>query len=241
MVIIQARMGSTRFPGKVLKPVLERPLLHYVVERCRLAVLVDEVVVCTTEQIQDQAIADFCKKESVCCIRGDEEDVLSRYVKAAKEVKADVIVRITADCPLVDPAIIDKALKLYTNSSFDYVSNCIVRTYPRGFDVEVFSNSSLIKAQEAASSFEEKEHVTLHFLRNPDKFFIGNFLAKEDCSAFRVTVDTQEDFILIEHVLSALYPHRPKFTYEEVVQLLIERPDLVKINAHIEQKKVLHE
>lgn len=238
VIILQARMGASRLPGKPLKRVLNRPLLSYQIERLKRVHLADEIVVATTVKEPDVAIAALCEGEHVPYFRGSESDVLDRYYQAAKLFKADIVVRITGDCPLIDPQIIDKVIAYYLDylPKYDYLSNSLVRTYPRGLDVEIFSFALLEKAMKEATLVEEREHVTPFFYTHPELFSIGNIQQEKDLSHHRWTVDTPEDLQLITKILLALYPKKSLFTTEDVLKLLDEHPEWMKINAHIQQK-----
>lgn len=240
VVILQARMGASRLSGKPLKTVLERPLLSYQLERLRRVKLADEIVVATTEEKQDDQIAAFCAGNNVLCFRGSEHDVLDRYYRTAKTFNADEVVRITGDCPLIDPVIIDQVIleHLTRIPSNDYTSNSLERTYPRGLDTEVFSFKVLEKAQEEATLPEEREHVTLYFYTHPERFSVGSVKQSMDYSNHRWTVDTIEDLELITKILSALYPENPNFLMRDILNILERHPDWMKINAHIQQKPV---
>lgn len=239
VIIVQARMGSTRLPGKVLKELLGRPLLSYLFERLKRTNLADLIIVATTTNSVDDPIVALCKDESIPVFRGSEDDVLDRYLNAAKEFEADTIVRITADCPLIDPAVIDECIHEFQTQQADYLSNTLKsRTFPRGMDVEVFSRQALITAAQNAKDPAEREHVTLHLYRHPDSFRLGEVHHKEDLSDYRLTVDTEEDFQLIEQIFSTLYPENPTFTLSDLISCMEKNPDWIKINAHIKQKKV---
>lgn len=240
VAIIQARMGSTRLPGKILKKVLDKPLLEYQIERVKRAALIDEIVIATTTNESDQPIIDFCNKHSILFYRGSEDDVLSRYYEAAKEYKAEIVVRLTSDCPIIDPVVIDKVIEYYIDNhdEYNYVSNTLKRTFPRGYDTEVFSFETLENAYINADSEAEKEHVTPYINQRPALFSIGQVLQKIDDSDFRLTVDTTEDFILIEKIITSLYINNTNFDNYDVVNLLNENKEWLKINSEITQKKV---
>ena len=240
VAIIQARMGSTRLPGKILKEVLDKPLFAYQLERVLRSSLLDEVVVATTKNPIDQQVVTFCQKRGVPVFCGSEENVLQRYYCAAKAFSADVVVRITADCPLIDPSVIDQVVSFYLEhqDSYDYVSNTLELTYPRGMDVEVFSSEVLEKVADKAESKWDREHVTAFIRQHPSEFRLGNVAWKENASHHRWTVDTPEDFQLIKVLLEAIYPHHPKFTLEDLLQLLTVHPEWSQINAHIQQKSL---
>lgn len=240
VAIIQARMGSTRLPGKILMEVLDKPLLEYQIERVKRSKLIDEIVIATTTNEIEQPIIDLCERLNILYYRGSEEDVLSRYYEAAKEYSADVVVRLTSDCPIIEPTIIDTIIEYYIDNSYkcDYVSNTLKRTYPRGYDVEVFPFDILEKVYKNAELQAEREHVTPYIYQQPHLFNIGYVLGDIDNSKFRLTVDTIEDFSLIEKIISALYQRKPKFTYNDVMKLLSTKKNWIKINANIIQKKV---
>lgn len=235
VAIIQARMSSTRLPGKVLKEIAGKPMLGYVVDRTRWGKMLDSVVVATTKDALDDPIANFCKNVGVVYYRGSMNDVLWRYKEAAKRESADVVVRVTSDCPLIDGNLIDEGIRDFLVSKVDYLSNTVERTFPRGFDFEVFTFKALYLAYKNAKEESAKEHVTPYIWRNhPEDFKIKQFRQKEDKSVFRITVDTPEDFevikILIENYQADLKGYR------EIIQLLENHPEIVEINKNVEQK-----
>lgn len=238
-IYVQARMQSTRLPGKVMMPVLNKPLLEFLIERLEQVKEADTFAILTSTKAADDVIASYCERRGVTCFRGSEEDVLTRYYQAAKERQPDAIARVTADCPLIDPEIIDKVLKEYQESfpAYDYVSNSLVRSFPRGLDIEVFSFNALKKAFEEAEDPAEREHVTLYMYRNPDKFRIKNVSLDKDLSSHRWTVDTPEDFTLIRNILENLYPVNPKFRLDDILNLFKLHPQWKEINAHIQQRQ----
>lgn len=240
VLIMQARMGAARLPGKPLKTVMGKPLLAYQLERLQRATTIDQIVVATTTNPQDHQIVDFCRVFPVACFRGSEHDVLDRYYQAAKHFDADVVVRVTADCPLIDPVVLDQVIGLYFNHipPYDYVSNSLERTYPRGLDAEVFSFKALEKAAKEAIDPEEREHVTPYFYRHPEKFSLGCLKNDIDESHHRWTVDTAEDLELVTRIFEALYSENTQFQMKDVLQLLKQHPEWVAINAHILQKQL---
>lgn len=240
VIVVQARMGSTRLPGKVLKKILNKELLSYQLERLKRVKLADAIVVATTEAAKDEEIVKLTLKEKVSVFRGSEDDVLERTYKAAKEHQADVVVRITGDCPLIDPALVDKVIDYFltVNPPCDYVSNTLKRTYPRGLDVEVFSFKGLEACYKNAKHPDEKEHVTPYFYRHPKEFALGNVASPLDLSKHRWTVDTLEDFELVTRMIMALYPKNREFTTEDILALLEKHPDWVEINSHVVQKSL---
>lgn len=238
-IIVQARMTSTRLPGKVLKPVLGKPLLAYQIERLKRVEAADRIVIATTRNGADDPIVELCQVLAVDYFRGSEQDVLSRYYGAAQAAQADVVVRVTSDCPLIDPAIIDQVIQVYVTQRdrYDYVSNALKRTYPRGMDSEVLPTWALEQAYQEATAPPEREHVTPFIYNRPERYALGHVTYPQDLSHHRWTVDTSEDFELIKCMLEALYPQVPNFTIHDCLELLNRHPDWPAINAHIEQKK----
>ncbi len=240
VIIDQARMTSTRLSGKVMKEVMGKPLLEYQIERLQQVKLADELVIATTTNDSDQPIIELCQRLGVAYYRGSEEDVLSRYFEAATKFQADVIVRVTSDCPLIDPGVMDEVIGLYIDNreKYDYVSNALERTYPRGLDTEVFSMAALKKAHREAREQPEREHVTLFMYRRPEQFRLANFSSATDYSQYRWTVDTQEDFELLKLIFQELYTVSNWFTWLDVLNLLDKHPEWVEINAAVKQKEV---
>lgn len=237
VLIDQARMSSTRLPGKILKQVLDKPLLLYQIERLKRAKRLSQIVIATTVNPQDDIIANTAKEQGVSVYRGSEEDVLQRYAETAKQFQADFIVRITSDCPLIDPAIIDACIEQFLKSpQYDYISNTLDLTFPRGMDVEVFTQKALQTAHEKAKRTPEREHVTPYIYQHPDIFKIGHFKNSENLSQYRLTVDTQEDFDLIKMIIESLYPKDPEFNLEKIIKLLGKHPEWAEINAQVKQK-----
>lgn len=230
-------MTSTGLPGKVLKEVLNKPLLEYQIERLRRVTLADEIVIATPKDETSDPIIDLCQRLATPSFRGSEHDVLARYYGAAKDARADVIVRVTSDCPLIDPSIIDRIIQRYLEdeTQYDYVSNCLERSYPRGMDTEVFPFRVLEEAFSEATDSRDREHVTPFLYRQPERYRLGHVTHPRDQSHHRWTVDTPEDFELIRKILEALYPERPEFTLEDCLDLLEQHPSWSKINAHVAQ------
>jgi spore coat polysaccharide biosynthesis protein SpsF len=241
-IIIQARMGSTRLPGKTLRTVAGRPLLDYLLERVKAAELASQVVVATTTSPEDDAIAEACVRSKTPFYRGSQQDVLERYFEAAKVFHADAVVRITGDCPLIDPQVIDRVIAHYQAHwpRLDYVSNRLSPDagFPRGMDVEIFSFHALEQAHNQAKAPPEREHVTLYFYEHPKQFALGSVKNTEDLSRHRWTVDTEEDFQLVSRLLATLAPHNPLFTIKDITAQIEQHPDWFLLNAHITQKPV---
>ena len=245
VAIIQARVGSTRLPRKVLERIEGRPMLWHVVERVKKAKLVDEVVIATTDREEDSAVEKIAKDCGVGFFRGSEEDVLDRYYGAAEKFGADIVVRITADCPMIDPEIIDQAIRFFLDGDYDYVSNTFPPTYPDGLDVEVFSSNALRMAWAEARKASEREHVTPYIRNHPEIFKLGNLKLEVDLSHMRWTVDRPEDLKFVREIYKKLYRENKMFYMRDVLRLLEEKPELMEINKHIERdegyKKSLRE
>ncbi len=239
VAIIQARMGSTRLPGKVMKMLAGRPVLEHVVSRVQKCSTLDEITVASTLNPIDEPIVKLCHDMGIMCFRGSEEDVLDRYFHAAKYAGADIVVRITSDCPLIDPVIADDIVKAFMERqpTLDYLSNTLARTFPRGLDTEVFSFVALEKAWRSAVSPAEREHVTPYIYRHPDFFSVQNFSNSQDLSGYRWTLDTYEDWELIRTIYDNLYYKDAFFSTDDVLELMCTQPELLKLNAGVEQKE----
>jgi spore coat polysaccharide biosynthesis protein SpsF len=230
VAIIQARMGSTRLPGKILKPILGWPMLAQMLERVKQAKKIDAIVVATTDKTEDDAIAQLAQECSVNCFRGDENDVLDRFYKAAKEAGASIVVRLTGDCPLHDPAVIDEVIGRFLNNKLDYA--CTPVNYPEGLDTEVFLFSALERAWKSATLPSEREHVTRYIRNHPELFNVGELWKQGDYdySVMHWSVDTEQDFDFVTKVFEQLYPVNPRFNKDDVFELLARRPELLEIN-----------
>lgn len=238
--VIQARMGSTRLSGKVMKEIAGKTVLEHVIERVRQSKAIDSVVIATTIHDRDDVIVDEAIRCKAKYFRGSEEDVLSRYYYASKENSLDVVIRITSDCPLIDPFIIDEIIEYYINNDYDIVSNAgpktSDRTYPRGLDTEVFSFIALERAFHKASESYQREHVTPYIYENNKVYYYKN---KTDYSRFRWTLDTDDDLRLIREIYKDLYNGKHDFYMDEIIKLFESKPELYNINAHIVQKKLI--
>ncbi|MDR1516346.1 MAG: glycosyltransferase family protein [Synergistaceae bacterium] len=239
--IIQARMTSTRLPGKILMEVLGKPLLQYELERVRKIKSLDRIVVATTMNASDDPVADFCETLGQPFFRGSEMDVLSRFYETAAGYGADAVVRFTADCPLIDPDISERAVRHYLDNK-DNLDYCAVdvketpRPFPRGTDTEAFSMRALAEACREAVSPSEREHVTLFIYNRLERYRAVWLPAERDLSGYRLTVDTPEDFELIRAVIERLYPINQDFRLKDVIELLDSNPDLSLLNATVKQK-----
>ncbi len=239
--IIQGRMGSSRFPGKILKEICGHPMLWWVVRRAQRSTRIDQVVVATTISPLDDAVAQFCRSADILFFRGDEFDVLDRYYQAAKENRADIVVRLTADCPLMEPHLIDEAVQTLIISELDFAANRLPpphkRTYPIGLDVEVATFQALELAWQNAEKLYEREHV-MPYLYDPGnrfKFIVLN--AERDLSHYRWTVDTEQDFQFIQAVMEYL-DCRDDFTWQDIIAILQKHPELLTINASVHHKSL---
>lgn len=236
LLIVQARMTSTRLPGKVLLPLAGEPMLTRLVERLRRVQRADGIVIATTTNATDDPIAALCSQLGMPCHRGSEHDVLSRYADAARLHGADTVVRITSDCPLIDPALIDQVIAAYEEGGSDYVSNMLPPTWPYGMAVEVFSAAALAQAHAEATQAAEREHVTPFIYWHPERYRLRNVASPVDLSQHRWTVDTPEDYALVGRLFDHLMPTHPHFTQADVLALLDQHPDWIAINQHIQQK-----
>lgn len=235
--IIQARMGSTRLPGKVMKTLADKTVLAHVIERVQAFQNVQEIVVATTLEGKDDSIVEEAKRLGIMVYRGSESDVLSRYYEAALKAQAETVVRITSDCPLIDPEVSSLVIEEYfVNQECDYVSNTQERTYPRGLDTEVFSFASLATAQREAIQPHDREHVTPYIYNNPKFFSCRSVRNQGSIPEYRWTLDTPEDWELICRVYSALYQPGRLFSWREAATLMQENPEWISINSNIQQK-----
>jgi spore coat polysaccharide biosynthesis protein SpsF len=240
IAIVQARMGSTRLPGKVIMNLIGKPMLFHELSRIARAKRISSIVIATSTLPLDDCIVNFCKESDWHYFRGSESDVLDRYYQCAMQFDADIIVRLTADCPLIEPKIIDKVVGEFIDKSpnVDYVSNIIPqRTFPQGLDTEVLSFSALERSWTEDKNPALREHVTQYILRNPDKFRLAGVMNDRDVSSLRWTVDTKEDFQLVNEIYS-FFGHN-RFSWYDVLDLIEKKPELRLINQNIRQKEVL--
>ena len=236
LCIIQARTGSTRLPNKVLKKVNGISLLEYEILRIKQAKRVSKIVIATTEIAKDDKIESMCEAIGIDCFRGSEEDVLDRYYQCSLGYpKYKNIIRITGDCPLIDPWVIDAVVLLFENNNFDYASNTEKETYPDGMDVEVFKSSVLKKAVTSSKLSSEREHVT-QYIRKNKKFKKGNLLAEHDWSNFRFTVDETEDLEVIRFLVKN---SKINDNYLHYISVLKNNPKYMLKNIHIERNQGL--
>lgn len=229
--IIQARMGSTRLPGKILMPILDEPMLARMIERVKRAQKIDAVVVATTDRDEDDPTAALGALCGVSVFRGSEKDVLDRFYNAAKESGADTVMRLTGDCPLMDPAVIDTVVEHFEAAQGRIHYTSTPRNYPEGLDTEIFPFSALKEAAENAALPSEREHVTPYIKNHPERFTCETWEeGKDDHSSMHWSVDTRADFDFVTKIFEQLYPHNPGFSKDDVLVLLSKHPEYLEIN-----------
>jgi len=237
VAIVQARMGSSRLPRKVLKDLGGATVLDRVLNRLGRSRLIQESLVATTIEPADDAIVEHCERTGRKVFCGSEQDVLDRYYQAAKYVNADVVVRITSDCPVIDPEVTDATVHAFLDRHADYASNVLVRTYPRGLDTEVMTVQALERAWRESTKPYEREHVTPYIYENPQEFKLHGIENDTDCSGHRWTVDTPEDLQLLRAIYER-FGGRDDFGWREVLKLVESDPSLAEINRNVVQKAV---
>lgn len=235
ITIIQARMNSSRLHGKIMLPLIGKPLIHRMVERVQASKMVGKIIVATTDDKSDGELYEYCIENNINVFRGHSTDLLDRHYQAAIENKADVVLKIPSDCPLIDPAVIDKVVKYFldTSDKFDYVSNLHPATYPDGNDVEVIPIKILKTAWEKTEKDYEREHTTPYIWERPDKFRIGNVeweTGKDYSMSHRFTIDYLEDYLFIKEVYEDLYEINKLFSLSDILELLSQKPEIQKIN-----------
>lgn len=244
IAIIQARMGSTRLPGKIMKELCGKPQLWHVVKRVESCAAVDKVVLATSTAPENDAVEIFCHKSDIDCFRGDEQDVLDRYYQAALSVGAksgDAIMRITADCPVIDPKIIGELIALFQQEKPDYASNVFPPTYPDGLDAEIFAFDTLEKVWREAEEKAEREHVTLRIRNRSNEFAIVNLAQEQDQSSMRWTVDEPADFEVIKAVYENLYREGKVFTFSEILDFFALHPEIAKLNEKFQRNEGMNQ
>jgi len=237
VAIVQARMGSTRFPGKVLEMIGDMTMLGRVVQRVQRAKSLSQVLVATTILQADDTIVAECDRLGVSVFRGEEQDVLDRYYRAAQNERADVIVRITSDCPLIDPVVIDQVIGAFQTKICDYASNTLEQTYPRGLDTEVMSMEALSRAWSEASAPHQRVHVTPYLYQNPGLFRLASVKADADYSQHRWTVDMPDDLEFVRRIYEC-FDGGSEFSWREVLTIVQSHPELAEMNRHVRQKNL---
>lgn len=240
LAILQARMGSSRLPGKVLKDIVGKPMLLHQIERVQHSTRIDKLIVATSDQEVDNPLEQLCRINGLECFRGSLDDVLDRFYQAAKREKPDHVVRLTGDCPLADPEVIDRLVAFYQNGDYEYAGNTIEPTFPHGLDAEIFSFAALEVAWKEATLPSHREHVTLFIKNNGERFRLGSFTDCEDRSHLRWTVDEPADFEFVTRVFEMLYTSKPQFTSEDVYDIIEAEPELCNINANIDRNEGLN-
>ncbi|MDH3892464.1 MAG: glycosyltransferase family protein [candidate division Zixibacteria bacterium] len=240
LAVVQARVSSTRLPGKVLKPILGRPMLWRQLERLQHASRIDRLMVATSDQPDDRQLLAICADFDVPCFCGSLDDVLDRIYRAAQSVGADTIVRLTGDCPIIDAEVVDIVIDQFQKSACDYATNTNPPTYPDGLDVEVMGIDCLETAWREAKLISEREHVTPFIRNRPERFGITNCTNEADLSHLRWTVDEPEDFDLITRIFEGLYPKKPTFSMADVVEYLEDHPQLSKLNSGFRRNEGLN-
>lgn len=241
VAIIQARMNSTRLPGKVLRPLVGRPMLWHIFRRLGQASRIDKIVVATSSSLSDKAIRRYCRSQGIAVFAGPEKDVLDRFYQAARSFQASRVVRITGDCPLTDPAVVDQVIEMVQEEGYDFAG---VATgagavflkegrFPDGLDAECFSFQSLETAWSESTSPSDREHVTPYIWQNNDRFRVGMLTADRDYGQYRWTVDTEADLQLVRKIYSGLYPENSFFSMQDVLEFLQEHPELAKSNQKL--------
>lgn len=231
VALVQARMGSTRLPEKVMRPICSTPLIGLLMQRLACSTQVDDIILTTSNDPRNATLVEYVQQLGYEVFQGSENDVLDRYYRAAKQAKADVIVRITGDCPLLDPKLVDAVIAKFLESNVDYVSNVAPPTFPDGLDIEVFSFRALSRAQHEAKQPMQREHVTT-FIREHTQFTQLNYSNEIDYSKYRWTVDEIEDFIVVKNIYEHFHPRRD-FSWIEILNLSEEKPALFAANQHL--------
>jgi spore coat polysaccharide biosynthesis protein SpsF len=237
IAILQARLSSTRLPGKVLKPIMNKPMLAYQIERIKKSRLIDKVILATSTSAEDMALVELAQDLGIEAYRGNLENVLDRFYQAGKQYQPDHIVRLTGDCPLLDPGLVDDLIQFHLDGHYDYSSNCQQPTFPDGLDAEIMRWQVLEEAFQEAKLPSEKEHVTPFIHRRPERYQLGHFKNAEDHSGLRWTVDEAKDFELIENIYQYLYPQNPHFCWRDVLGYVQAHPELKNYNTGYERNE----
>ncbi len=240
VAIIQARVGSSRLPGKVLKEILGKPMIQLMLERIRMARLVNELVIATSVNSKDNALAELAKKLGIKCFRGSEDDVMSRVLGAADFVGADHIVELWGDTPLLDPVIVDHAIEFYLQNDFDCVGTCLDKTFPWGMSLLIFSTQILTDVSQKTNDPVDREHVSNYIYEHPEIYKIGHVPCPADIRRpeIRLTVDEAADFELVSKIFEHFEEQHPYFTTRDILNFLDSHPQLKKVNTHVRQRKL---
>lgn len=235
---VEARMASSRLPGKVMLEAAGKPMLEHLITRLLTVSLIDEIVLATTVNPLDDELEIFAKKIGISCFRGSESDVMSRVILAAESASADIVVEITGDCPIIDPQLIDQAIRIFNSNKMNYVNNCHIRSYPDGMDVQVFTLDTLKRSAEMTVDFLDREHVTLHIRKNPDIFSHLNLVSPAETfwPSLGLTLDEPKDYDLLKKVIENFHPNNLNFSCKDVIEFLKKNPDFVLINKNVIRK-----
>ena len=238
--IVQARTGSSRLPGKVLKDLAGHPMLTHIINRLKTCRTIDGLVIATTTHNRDLPIVELANLIGIDCFRGDENDVLGRYIGAAEVSGAEVVVRVTGDCPLIDPVTVDSLVNHFLSNNFDYAVAGVSSGFPRGLDTELCTFTALLRAHKDSMDEPSREHVTYYLYQHPEIFKIGYLPAPSELRHpdWRLCVDEKDDFHLISTIYNRLYKPGEIIDFSRVVDLLINEPELLNINTHVKQKSV---
>lgn len=230
--IIQVRSGSSRFPKKVLEKIEGKQLIWHVINRIKQVHSIEQIALATTTLNEDKKLLDIAKELNIIGFAGDENNVLNRFYDCATKIDADPIIRITGDCPLIDPFLVDSMIKFFLEHDFDYISNRITLTYPDGLDTEIFSYNTLKSAKLNSKWHSELEHVTPYITKHPEEFKLYNFQNKNDLSHMRWCVDEKEDLIFVKKIFEKFRP-KSIFSMEEILNVINNEPKLLDINSGI--------
>jgi len=235
---IEARMTSSRLPGKVLLPADGKPMLAHLVSRLRQVPSINNIILATTTNQADDPLQAFSRQVGILCHRGSEDDVMGRVIGAAEQAKADIIVEITGDCPIIDPRLVEQAIRIFTNNKCEYAGNAHVRSYPDGMDVQVFWLETLKRSSSMTSAPLDREHVTLHIRQHPELFSHLHIVAPPDehWPDLGLTLDEESDYKVLKHLIEHFGPDNPHFSCREVVSYLRKRPEIASINRQVTRK-----
>lgn len=240
---IEARMTSSRLPGKVLMEFCNKPNLVHIIERLKRSKYLDEVIVATTINQQDDPIVELCEKIGCKYYRGSEEDVLLRVLDAAKSISADYIVEITGDCPVIDWRHVDHLIKMFFSGNYDYASNTIKRTFPRGFDTQIFPFKVLEEVNKITKNPVDHEHVSIYIYTHPERYKLLNWHADKNMNhpEFEITLDTEQDYKIIKQIYEKLYPKNLDFSAQDVIDLLLKSPEITEKMKYVHRKNPFKE
>jgi len=233
LAILQARMSSSRLPGKVMATILDKPMIMHQIERLQRSSTIDDLLVATSTESSDDELADYLVRSNVEVFRGPLDDVIGRFVLASQDRKPEFVIRLTADCPLTDPVVIDQLVELARDTSAEYTSNCFPRTFPRGLDAEVIKWSTLVSVNELDLTVFEREHVGVRMYSHPEFYKQSNLERQEDLSTLRWTVDTPRDFEFVKFVYENLYAENTNFSTDDILELIARNPTKSNIEREL--------